>query len=605
MLSSIALLFVVRQIPQSAPDVLGPNDVLTVPVAGLERTNSKASIVSVNSNHGFGKALRVVIGKSSPDTNWTQLTLPVLGTVKAGDVLLASIWIRGKRPDGRPGRAEILFEKATDPWTKSVTHGFAVTDEWRAISVPFRAAESYNSGEAMLSFRLAFGPQTVEMANSSLANFGQGVSLDALVTQSADANPVGTVAIGLDRAHPRQTMVGLGGDFCQPRYGHTEAMDVVGQYALDHLQVAHARVGLPLEKWCPARGEYHDDAQAEASLKQLKEMARRKIPTVLSIWEGPQWMLGGKPEQSGRVLDPAKYRDCIDAIAEYLVLARDKYRARVDYLSFNEPDGGVNFKFTSTTMRDFIRQAGPRFASFGLRTKFLVGDTSGGNSAVAYDTPILRDATLTPYLGPISFHSWDVLSADDSSYTAIADLGRKFGKPVWCLEAGHDSALWQGKDPWGTWDNALRTAMAYERTLRLAQPSVMDYWTYQDNYPTVDKNGPKPYPVFRVIRQMEAVFAPGSRVVTASGGGEDVQVLGTVGTKNRFGVLLVNTQGAGTAALKGLPARTRVRILVSDAKSQERATVGRTDASGRLTVAIPTRSVVTVVSLPNRPIVRD
>jgi len=598
MLSSIALLFAVRQIPQEAPEVLGPNDPLTVPVSGLERTNSKASIVSVNSNHGFGKALRVVIGKTSPETNWTQLTLPVLGSVKAGDVMLASIWIRGKRSNGKPARAELLFEKATDPWTKSVTHGFALTDEWRSVSVPFRAAESYGSKEAMLSIRLAFGPQTVEMANTSLANFGPKVSLDALVTVAAESSPVGNLSIGFDRAHPRQTMIGLGGDFCQPRYGHTEPMDVVGQYALDHLKVAHARVGLPLEKWCPAPGEYHDDAQAAASLAQLKEMTRRKIPTVLSIWEGPQWMLGGRPEQSGRTLDPSKYNACIAAIAEYLVVARDKYGAKVDYLSFNEPDYGVNFKFTSTTMRDFIRQAGPKFVARGLKTKFLVGDTAGGSSAVAYDTPILSDPTLRPYLGPISFHCWDVLSADDAAYTAIAELGKKFNKPVWCLEAGHDSALWQGKDPWGTWDNALRTAMAYERTLRLAQPSVMDYWTYQDNYPTVDKNGPKPYPVFRVIRQMESVFSPGSRVMTATGTGEDVQALGTIGPGKRFGVLLVNSQGKGTAGLKGLPALTRIKIVSSDAKGQEREKTGRTDAQGRLAVPLPTRSVVTVVSLP-------
>ena len=110
-------------------------------------------------------------------------------------------------------------------------------------------------------------------------------------------------------------------------------------------------------------------------------------------------------------------------------------------------------------------------------------------SAVAFDTPLLEDPSIAPYLGPIAFHCWDVLSASDASYTAIADLGKRFKKPVWCLEAGHDAQLWQMKDPWATWDNALRTAMAYEKTIRLSGATVMDYWTLQDNYPVVDNSG--------------------------------------------------------------------------------------------------------------------
>lgn len=579
-----------------APELIPGDPLLEVPVGGLERTDSKAAIASVNSNHGFGKALRVTVGKASDETNATQLTIPIVSSVPEGEVLMASLWVRGTRPSGKPAHIEMLFEKATDPWTKSLVHPIEATNEWKAVAVPFKVVGSYASRQAMLSLRFAFGPQTVELANLSLADCGKNADLNQLVERATAQNPLGTVNVDFDLKRPRQTMLGFGGNFCQPRYGSTEAMDAVGRYNLDHLNVVHARVGLPLNYWTPEPGVYRDEAQAAASLKILAEMARRHIPTVLSIWEGPGWMLGGSPEQSGRLLPAEKYDACIDAVVRYLILAREKYHAKVDYLSFNEPDYGVNFKFTSATMRDFILKAGPRLRVAGLATKFVVGDTANGFSAVRFDTPLLEDKALAPYLGPIAFHCWDVLNASEEAYTEIADLGAKFKKPVWCLEAGHDSELWQAQNPWGTWENALCTALAYERTLRLARPSLMDYWTYQDNYPLVDGKRRQPYPVFYIVRQMQSVFLPGSRVVVPKRSPGDLRTLGTVDAKGRIAVLLVNPVGAGQAVVGGLRPNAAVRVVTSDRRNQNRVLMGKADRVGRFKALLPMRSIATLVS---------
>jgi hypothetical protein len=177
----------------------------------------------------------------------------------------------------------------------------------------------------------------------------------------------------------------------------------------------------------------------------MQMMARRKIPITGSVWEGPQWMVGGTPEQGGKTLPRERYDDCIEAVAQFLVTARDKYNAPVDYFSFNEPDYGINFKFTPAQMAEFIRLAGPRFAALGLKTKFLTADTANGSNFVEYARPLLEDKTIAPYLGPLAFHSWDVLGATDEKYTGIAALGRQYNRPVWCTEAGHDAQLWQAQ----------------------------------------------------------------------------------------------------------------------------------------------------------------
>ena len=577
--------------------LLPPDALLTTTTGGLEATNATQTIIPV-SGQPFKKALRIVIGKGSAETNVTQMTINNAAPLEKGDVLMASFYLRGKAEDGKAGRIGFLFEKNVDPWTKSVAQDFPAPNTWKRILVPFESSETYAPGQVMTSLRFAFGPQTVEIADLQVVNLGKSRKLDDLITLATTANKLGAVNVTVKMDDGRQTMLGFGGNFCQPRYGRPEPMDAVGQYCLDNLSVVHARIGVPLNNWTPERGVYKDDAQAHASFLAMKEMTKRHIPLVATVWEGPTWMLGGKPEEAGRVLPPEKYKDCIEAIAQYLVTARDKYGVTVAYFSFNEPDYGVNFKFTSETMAIFIRQAGPRFAALKLKTKFLTGDTANGASLITLTSPLLEDKTVAPYLGPIAFHCWDSLNASDVSYLAIAAFGKKYNKPVWCLEAGHDAQLWQRPNPWESWDNGLRTALAYAKTITLTGASLMDYWTYQDNYPLVSGDGKKPYPAFLVIKQMEEALQPDTRIVGATADNDDLKLVAARGPKaGYFSLLLVNPVGAGTATISGLPPGEAAALFLSDAEGQRKTVTMKAEVGkdGRLTVALPARSVVTVL----------
>jgi hypothetical protein len=578
--------------------VLAADALLKTPVGGLERTKSTAKVVPV-SGQKFSSALQVKIGESNPESNATQLTIPISASVKKGDALLAAVSVRGASADGKaPAQAMLLFERATSPWTKSVTQGVAAarrSNEWKRVLVPFTSTEDYAPGEAMVSLRLAFGAQTVEIGGLSVVNYGKAKSAEALQTLAAEQNPLGRVNASVRLGQTRQTIVGLGGNFCQPRYGATEPLDPVGSYNLANLRVAHARIGIPLNNWTPERGVYRDDAQARAALLQMQEMARRKIPFVGSVWEGPLWMLGGQREQSGRTLPQDKYADCIEAFAHFLVTALDKYNAEPEYFSFHEPDYGVNFKFTPTQMAAFIRQAGPRFKALGLKTKFLVADTASGSNFVDYARPLLADREIQPYLGPLAFHCWDVLTTPDARYAEIAALGRASGKPIWCTEAGHDAQLWTKTNPWAGWDNALNTALAYEKTLRTTGGSLMDYWTYQNNYPIVQPDGKRPYPVFHIMKSMQEVLATQSKIAETSTDNEELYLLATAGPRpGRFGLLLINPIGAGAVTLSGLPPGAPVTVEVSTAMEQGKMARATVDAGGKLVVNLPTRSVVCV-----------
>jgi O-glycosyl hydrolase len=571
------------------------------PIYGLDATRATSQVVSVTGKP-FAQAVSVTIRAASAETNATQLCVPVSTAVGKGDAMLASFYVRGQAADGTDqANLAFLFERSLPPWRGSISQGVSTPRDpnaWKHVVIPFTAAEDYPLGQAQASLRFAFGPQTIEVGGLSVVDFGSTVTPEALASAAAERNPLGAVSVKVNRADVRQTLLGLGGDFCQPRYGSTTAMDPVGNYILAHLNVAQARVGIPLNTWAPQRGVYQDIGSAHAALLQMQMLAERHIPIIGTVWEGPAWMLPGQPEQSGRTLAPENYTDCIEAIAQFLVTARDKYGVTVADFSFNEANYGVNFLFTPGQISAFIEQAGPRFRSLGLKTKFLVGDTTGGMPFADYVRPILADQAAAPYLGALAFHCWDALSAPDDSYRAIAAIGRESNKPVWCTEGGYDAGLWQQPDPWGSWTNGLNTARAYVKTLRLSGAATVDYWTYQNNYQIVSSDGSTPYPIYYVISQMEDALPSGARVVATECDNDDVETLATVGpAPGQFSILLVNQDGAGTVTLSGLSEGSRIAVIVSDVNAQGHAVSlpSRISQSGNLSLEIPHRCVISVL----------
>ena len=587
-------------LPTGGAQVLAPDALLSTPVGGLERAKATSQIVPAQ-RQPFARGLRVVIGASTSETNATQLTMLNAAAVEKGDVLLAAFSVRGTAADGKaPAQLEFLFERASDPWTKSVSTGVSALpgNVWKRVLVPFASSEAYAPGQVMASLRFALGPQTIEVGGLSLQNFGKKRSLDELIALAATSTPLGAVRAQVIFRQAKQTMRGFGGNFAQPRYGATEALDAVGRFNLERLAPTHARLGLPLNFWAPERGVYKDEAQAHATFEQMQLMAARRIPITLSVWEGPTWMLPGQSE-TGRPLPRENYAACVEAIAQFLVTARDKYKVQADYFSFNEPDYGVNFKFTSSEMADFIRLAGPRFQALGLKTRFLVADTANGSNFADYARPLLEDKQIAPFLGPLAFHSWDVMSAPDAKYLQIAALAQQYNKPVWCTEAGHDAQLWRAPNPWAGWDNALQTALAYERTLRLSGAEQMDYWTYQNNYPLLSADGAKPFPVWHVMQQMQSALPPGALVATASAGPSELRILPARGPgAGQFSLLLINPIGAGTATLQGLPPGATLSIEASTSETSLRVSRPQLKVSraGSVSIFLPARSVVTVLS---------
>jgi O-glycosyl hydrolase len=582
--------------------VVPPDALLSATAGGLDQTDATQTS-ELASGIPFDRALVIKIGKDSAETNATQFNIHIQTPVVKGDTMIGSLWLRGTAADGKsPASISFLFEKTDSPWTNSISEtevSLPGGTKWRHIVVPFAAADNYQPGEAMASIRLAFGPQTVELAGLAVEDLGTAISLNDLVEEIAYSAPPLDVRLAVNASDRRQTFVGFGGDFCQARYGKTDMIDPVGATALANLDVKQARVGIPLDYWAPNQGDYHDDAQSHAAFLIMQLLYRKGIQIIGSVWEGPQWLLPGGAGKGQRVLDPSQYGACIDAIAQFLVTARDKYGVTVDYFSFNEANYGVNFLFTADTIDAFIKQAGPRFAQLGLKTKFLVGDTTSIAPFASYVQTLIHDPVVQPYLGSLSFHCWDALSATDSQYASIAEIGRQTGKPIYCTEAGWDAGLWQKANAFPSWDNGLHTAQAYARTLRLSGACTMDYWTYEDNYPLTSSDGKSLNPAFKIIQQLQKAVPSGSTIIGGVSDSSEIEWVASSGPRrSERSVLIVAPNAAANVSISGLIPNAAMMETVSDKSSQNSPAGGRlkVNSHGSCIVHVGARSAVTLSS---------
>jgi O-glycosyl hydrolase len=542
-------------------------------LSGMDRPGVTRSKIGGGTRFGAGQRIGVP-DLPGADTNAVQLTAPTTLPIQKGDALLGVFWLRG------PGQAQFLFERSSSPWTKSVTQG----------AKAFVAAEDYAPGEAMASLRLAFGKQTIEVGGWRVLNFEKSKTLSKLLDLATQLTPTGTVPVTIDRKAVRQTMVGLGGNFMGSwRAAYSEPNDPVEALTRRTLNPRHARLGLSLKLFAPKPGVFSEQPKTAELLALAGELTRQKIPIVVSVWEAETWLTGQVEGKNS--LPEARWDDAIAVFTEFLRRAKQR-GAKIDYFSFNEPDLGIDIHFSPARMAAFIKRAVPAFQRAGFGTRWLAGDTANGMNCVRWTAPQLTDPECEKYLGPISFHSWDALTASDSDYEAIAALGRKYKRPIWCLEAGHDAQLWQKGDTiWKTWENALQLARAYARTIYHARASVMDYWTYSDNYALGDRNG-NLYPAGQVLQKLAEAFGPGTKILGHKHESEIIAILIGLTAKGTLNVLVVNTGGAGTVQLSGLtPGTSRTSLYIGAEKPVHAAAKTSVGPDGRHALYLPARSV--------------
>ncbi len=198
-----------------------------------------------------------------------------------------------------------------------------------------------------------------------------------------------------------------------------------------------------------------------------------------------------------------------------------------------------------------IQQAGERFTTLGIQTRWLLGDTSNTKEATPYASAIYSEPTIRSYLGPLSFHSWDATTGDQS-LAAIAQFAQENSLEVWCTEGGWNPSLWQDPEAFPTFQNALNQAVVYTRALKMTGATSLLYWEMMGGDYSLN-NGEEPYPILSFLAELKKHFPGGSQIIKTS---EDAQNLKFTAVRagEDFTVLMVNRLPLPEPAiLQGLP----------------------------------------------------
>ncbi|MFA4817182.1 MAG: hypothetical protein WC608_00470 [Parcubacteria group bacterium] len=409
--------------------------------------------------------------------------------------------------------------------------------------------------------------------------------------------------VSVNQNNVRQKIQGLGGN-----YAFDQSGSAVGQYTLNNLKPAHIRVEIKLAEWEPTNDNsdsnnfnwsaFQNAGNTNANFIQMQNFKNKGIPIAASVWNAPNWMVSNPSNSSQRVIPIDKYDEAIESIAAYLLFARDQYGVEIQYVSFNEADGGYQIIFSSAQMASFIKKAGARFSALGLNAKWLTGDTSNAGNLVSYATPILQDATARQYLGPVSFHSWNSWSS--GTMENIYTLAKEYGLPVWCEEVGTNPAYWQTPSVFPTWNYALEIARIYHFILRHSGAEILDYWEYGNDYPLASPEG-VPYFSYYVIKQLVDNFPSGTDIIETSSNDSEVLALAGKNSAGYMAVHLVNASSSSKSVnLSGIT-NGNYALKRTSASEKMQAISSYPVANGALTLNLPASSVSVLVKNMSAP----
>ncbi len=466
------------------------------------------------------------------------------------------------------------------------------------------SSDTINKSEDLLLY--------IPLAEDSLIS-GQQASLSIKVWAQGEADhSTGTLTI--DSKVQGRKFDGLGGNF---RLQNPKTDPPVINYSLENLRVAWARVELPWIYWhqqehidpleAARKGELHPRVQA--AMEMAQRLHQLEIPVMVAIWGAPEWAIIGErrfgPRPGGlrgNPLNQFKRQRIYQSIAGYMIFMKEKYGVEAQMFSFNESDLGIYVRQTPEEHTQLIKELGAYFASNGLETKLLLGDTADANGW-PFIEDAMNDPETLPYIGAVSFHSWRGWSHKTlSKWDEAAD---KLDIPLVVGEGSIDAAAWRFPKIFEEPTYARAEINLYVRILAICQPKSILQWQLTADYSLMSGGGVfgnhqeplRPTQRFWNLKQLAST----PKGVAAWGSSMDKKdisaaVLGDLEAEIMV-VHLVNNAASRPVVLEGIPdGISRLRAYVTN-HEQDMEQMGKVKVrDGRAELAAPAVSYITLTT---------
>jgi len=291
-------------------------------------------------------------------------------------------------------------------------------------------------------------------------------------------------------------------------------------------------------------------------------------------------------------------------IAGYLRVARDVVGVPFSFAAIgNEPDNRSSLLTMPPEQAAAVyRSLNQRMRVAGLRTRLVLGDTTGWGTACPYARRLLATPGLAPAAAAFATHPYygTVRQARSLSQLAAAS-----GLPVWQTEFGTGCSDCRDHD-------STSEAMVWARKIAsaLTDGNVSAWFGFR---PVADvTHGPgdglivrtgdrvRPYYVSRrydVFRQFSSVAPPGSRRVDVRGTGRRVPAV-AFRSGRRLALVVINQRPRPWSTTLRFPGPGRLTLVRSSALEHFRRIAVPPMSRNTLDVVLPPRSVSTYLSEP-------
>jgi len=392
------------------------------------------------------------------------------------------------------------------------------------------------------------------------------------------------VRMTIDPGKPGRPFKGIGSNY---RVNDLARASAVVNYCLDSLRVSWSRIAFDWREWQPNQTE-NPLLNARAGklskgfydqIEMARILAKRHLPIILTVWSPPQWAIDttrhnrqGLEHDTKLSLDPKMVDEMCQSLADYIAYLKSDYGIEIQMFSFNEVDYGVMVYHTPEEHAFYAKAIGKYFASRGLITKIMIGDTGAGtirsNKIVL---PAVEDPSIQPYIGAVAFHTWHGCTEADCKAWALS--AQKLNVPLIVTEGGPNSA--QHRYPMNFLEKFFQLSEIdlYLKVCKYAQPISILEWQLTPDYSVLTgqglygDNGPlRPTQRFWNLKQLGST-PEGSFAIPVEVDRPNITATAFADILNgKYSIHMVNKSATRNVTLSGIPESVKsFNVYVTDA----------------------------------------
>ena len=133
---------------------------------------SQASKPVKDANVQGGSAFEVQVTAAGPQTYTTAAQQDLTGPIKAGDKLIAVLWLKANTPDNRPTPLHLRLQVNSGSYDGILDGDVTIDNTWKRYPIQGVSAADHPKGSSVLVVHLGQAKQTIDLGPAFVLDMG-------------------------------------------------------------------------------------------------------------------------------------------------------------------------------------------------------------------------------------------------------------------------------------------------------------------------------------------------------------------------------------------------------------------------------------------------